>query len=141
MAKPVANVNPYLLRCEDCEYRHKVKGEWCCSECFDQKCAEIDECPEGITVEQIAEIDEKTKDFKLNLGARAENADKKEHKPSKPRQLKPQPEKEEIIAKIAQMLEDCAENVTIVNKTKIIEFDLGGNHFKVDLIKQKKTKK
>ena len=70
------------------------------------------------------------------MGARAEV--KKERKP---REKKADPEKEKIIAETAKFLEGIAENVTISNNTKLIEFDLGGNHYKFDLIRQRPPKK
>ena len=57
-----------------------------------------------------------------------------EKKPRKPRPKKENPEKEAIIKKIA-------ENITITNKTKLIEFNIGENQYKIDLIQRRKPKK
>lgn len=48
--------------------------------------------------------------------------------------------KEDIIKRTAEMLASIAENVKITNVSKILEFDLNGDHFKFDLVRQRKTK-
>lgn len=49
--------------------------------------------------------------------------------------------KEDIIKRTAEMLAAIAENVKITNVSKIIEFDMpNGDHFKFDLVRQRKTK-
>lgn len=49
--------------------------------------------------------------------------------------------KEDIIKRTAEMLAAVAENVKITNVSKIIEFDMpNGDHFKFDLVRQRKTK-
>lgn len=48
--------------------------------------------------------------------------------------------KEDIIKRTAEMLAVIAENVKITNVSKILEFDLNGDHFKFDLVRQRKTK-
>lgn len=53
---------------------------------------------------------------------------------------KEDPEKTDLIQFLAESLQNRAENVVISNKTKIIEFDLKGNHYKLDLIRQRKLK-
>lgn len=70
--------------------------------------------------------------------AKAETTEKKERKP---RPKKEDPEKAGIIKKLAEILPELAENVKITNETKIIEFDIGKNHYKLDLIKQRPPKK
>ena len=58
----------------------------------------------------------------------------------KARTPKEDPEKTDLIQFLAENLQNKAENVIISNKTKIIEFDLKGNHYKLDLIRQRKPK-
>lgn len=48
--------------------------------------------------------------------------------------------KETLIKAIAESLQDKADNVVITNVSKIIEFDLQGEHYKLDLIRQRKPK-
>ena len=57
------------------------------------------------------------------------------------RERKPDLEKEEIIHKLAEFLESVGVPVEIPNKNKIIEFNIGENHYKLDLIKQRPPKK
>lgn len=57
------------------------------------------------------------------------------------RERKPDVEKEEIISKLAEFLETIGTSVKITNKSKLIEFEIGENHYKVDLIKQRPPKK
>lgn len=55
---------------------------------------------------------------------------------------KADPVKEDIIAKIAKCLQEevNADRVKVTNVGKIIEFDLNGEHYKVDLIRQRAPK-
>ena len=63
-----------------------------------------------------------------------------EAKSDKPR-AKEDVVKEDIIKRTAEMLAAIAENVKITNVSKIIEFDMpNGDHFKFDLVRQRKTK-
>lgn len=48
--------------------------------------------------------------------------------------------KEALIAALAEFLQTKAENVKIENIGKLISFDLGDDHFKLDLIRQRKQK-
>ena len=54
------------------------------------------------------------------------------------------PTKENIIAELSQFLaensQNGAENVEIVNKSKLITFQIGEKSFKLDLIEQRKKK-
>lgn len=130
------NLTARQKRCEDCACLIIDKGEWHCDECFGQLCEDIDDCPEGATTETAQELDKMGKEIKVAVSAHAE-----EKKERKPRERKPDEEKENLIAETANFLESIAENVKITNISKIIEFDIGGNHYKFDLIRQRKTKK
>jgi len=48
--------------------------------------------------------------------------------------------KESLIKTLAETLESLVDNVQVVNIGKIIEFDLKGEHYKLDLIRQRKPK-
>lgn len=133
MAKNLTNAQK---RCEECEFLKIHNGKWFCEECFNQPCEEIDDCPIGVTLEECEVLEAKAKDNKVNLGAKAEV--KKERKP---RERKPDEEKEQIIAEMADFLQNVGENVKITNISKIIEFDIGENHYKIDVIRQRKPKK
>lgn len=130
------NLTPCQLRCQDCADLEIKCGKWLCKECFNQPIEEIDDCPNGVTLEEIEEIDHKAKENAVKTVARSDKA-----KERKPRERKPDEEKETIIAETAHFLETLAENVKITNISKIIEFDIGENHYKLDLIRQRKPKK
>jgi len=61
-------------------------------------------------------------------------------KPRKKVERKPDATKESLIKTLANTLESLVDNVQIVNIGKIIEFDLKGEHYKLDLIRQRKPK-
>lgn len=124
----------YKTRCEDCTECIKKNGLLYCHEMWDKPIEEVADCPLEIEVEEVVEIN--SKKIKVDHGASAE----KERKPRTER--KPDEEKIELIARIAEKIAEIGlENVNITNKTKIIEFDFGDNHFKLDLIRQRKPKK
>lgn len=75
-----------------------------------------------------------------------ENKVQHEAKSDKPRKAvkkerKPDEEKENLIKILATCLENEGFSVEITNKSKIIEFSIGENHYKLDLIKQRPAKK
>ena len=84
----------------------------------------------------VKELTEKAKVNKVKHGARASVSNK-----SKPRERKPDVEKENLIILLAKALENENILVNITNKSKIIEFSVGENHYKLDLIKQRPPKK
>ena len=61
-------------------------------------------------------------------------------KTQRERVKKENPTKEKIIAEIAKLLAEFAENVTVVNDSKIIEFSMGDKDFKLDLTQKRKKK-
>ena len=87
--------------------------------------------------ETVEALTEKAKSVKIRHEARSEKAIHSEHKP---RERKPDIEKENLIKCIAESLESAGFPVKITNKSKIIEFSVGENHYKVDLIKQRPPK-
>lgn len=92
-----------------------------------------------IVNEEQEELDKKAKESRITATihqARAETT-KERKKPER----KPDPTKESIISTLAESLADMVENVKIVNIGKLIEFDFQGEHYKLDLIRQRKPKK
>lgn len=85
--------------------------------------------------EVVEELTAKAKENKVNHEAKAD-------KPRKPikRERKPDEEKENLIKTLAECLENAGFETNIVNKSKIIEFNVGENHYKLDLIKQRTPK-
>ena len=61
-------------------------------------------------------------------------------KEKKKPERKPDETKESIISGLAEYLAEIVENVKVTNVGKIIEFDLKGEHYKLDLIRQRKPK-
>lgn len=135
-------ITPRQKRCEDCTNLKKIGSKWTCEECFEQLCNDIDDCPMGITIEQTDEIDKMSKEVKINIRARSETT-----KERKPREKKPDDVKEWLITMLADKLENNHDsdpfsrmNVLIINSTQKIEFDIGDEHFKLTLSRQRKPK-
>lgn len=86
--------------------------------------------------EVVEELTEKAKENKISHEAKAD-------KPRKPvkRERKPDEEKEHLIEILANCLKNAGFSTEITNKSKIIEFNVGENHYKLDLIKQRPAKK
>lgn len=90
------------------------------------------------TNEEVETLTEKAKENKVSHGAKAI---KSKDTPRKPRERKPDIEKEGLIQQLANFLiKQGVEDVNVTNKSKIIEFTVGESHYKLDLIKQR-TKK
>lgn len=88
------------------------------------------------TNEVVEELTQKAKKNKVNRGAKSDAPRKKKKAPER----KPDTEKEDLIEKLANFLTNEGFDAEITNKSKIIEFDFGGNHFKLDLIRQRGKK-
>lgn len=123
----------YKKRCSVCAELNIINGFWQCKECFNQLCKDIDDCPLGITANQIAE----TEKIKIKNYVHSTKERKKTVK-----ERKPDIDKEYLIKSFKDFLDTLElENIKITNISKIIEFNYNGNHYKLDLIKQHKTKK
>ena len=94
---------------------------------------------EGYTEnDEVEELTKKAKENKTTL--LHAQVDKRERKP---RETAPKEDKvkEDIINQVAELLGSIADRVDITNKTKMIEFDMpDGEHYKFDLIRQRKPK-
>lgn len=87
--------------------------------------------------EIVVELTKKAKVNKaVDHGAKAD----KERKPVK-RERKPDLEKENLIQMFADCLKNAGYDAEITNKSKLIKFTVGENHYKLDLIKQRTAKK
>lgn len=86
------------------------------------------------------EVEALTKKAKEN---KAVVHDAKADKPRKTvkRERKPDEEKENLIEILANCLKNAGFDAEITNKSKIIEFNVGENHYKLDLVKQRPPKK
>lgn len=97
---------------------------------------------EGYLVnEELEELDQIAKDNKvLKSLHRAKDLDKPKVKTSRERTVKENPTKEMIIAEIAKILPNFAQDVVIENKAKLITFRIGEDEFKIDLVQKRKKK-
>ena len=132
----MSKLTPNQKRCEDCACLVVKDGKWLCDECFGQSIEEIDDCPEGVTVELIEQID--SQKIKVDTGARAD----KPKKESKPRTVVTSDEKKTLFNQIFSNIEQIyGGNAHIEKENKLIIVKIGEKTFKIDLIEQRKPKK
>lgn len=132
----MAKLTPNQTRCEDCPNLVIKNGKWTCDECFGQLVEEIDDCPEGVTVEMIEEINNKK--IKVDVGARTETPKKE----SKPRTVVTSDEKKQLFSDIlTNLTEIYGESAKVEKENKLIIVKIGEKTFKIDLIEQRKPKK
>ena len=95
---------------------------------------------EGYTedAEQVA-LTQKAKENRIT--ATIHSAKEEKEKKAVKRERKEDPEKEMIIQKIAEILPEFAENVTITNAERQIIFKIGDNDYELTLIQKRKPKK
>lgn len=86
--------------------------------------------------EVVEELTAKAKVNRVNHEAKASKPQK-----SVKRERKPDEEKENLIRILANCLKNAGFEAEITNKSKIIEFNVNSNHYKLDLIKQRPPKK
>ena len=86
--------------------------------------------------EEVDRLSQQAKDNKTNL--RADTGERKKREVTK----KENPTKEGIIKEVAAMLEKIgAVNIKITNISKLVEFEMNGNNFKLDLVQKRQPKK
>ena len=85
--------------------------------------------------ETVEELTAKAKENKIQKGAKSDKPRKKTV-----RERKPDLEKENLIKILAEALENAGITVEITNKSKIIEFKVQENCYKLDLIKKRPPK-
>lgn len=86
--------------------------------------------------EEVDRLSQQAKDNKTNL--RADTGERKKREVTK----KENPTKEGIIKEVAATLENIgAVNIKITNISKLIEFEMDGNNFKLDLVQKRQPKK
>ena len=90
--------------------------------------------------EEQEELDKKAKENRITATihqARAENTKERKKVERKPDQVK-----DSLVESLkAFLIEQGFENVVITKVGKLVEFDCGGEHFKLDLIRQRPPKK
>ena len=85
----------------------------------------------------VEELTAKAKEAKISHDAKSEKPRKNA---GKPRERKPDVEKEKLIDILANALVAEGIEAKVTNKSKIIEFSIGETHYKLDLIKQRPPK-
>ena len=85
--------------------------------------------------EVVEELTAKAKENKISHEAKSNKPRK-----STKRERKPDEEKENLIKILSDCLKNAGFEAEIINKSKIIEFNVGDNHYKLDLIKQRPPK-
>ena len=93
---------------------------------------------EIIIDQEQEELDKKAKASRIT--ATIHQAKAETTKPRKKVERKTDETKESLIKTLAETLEQLVDNVQVTNIGKIIEFDLKGEHYKLDLIRQRKPK-
>ena len=87
--------------------------------------------------EEVEALTKKAKENKaVDHGAKADKPRKQVK-----RERKPDVEKEKIIEILANCLKNEGFDAEITNKSKLIEFIVGENHYKLDLVKKRPPKK
>ena len=94
---------------------------------------------EYIVNDEQRELTDKAKEHKIAIGAKKEVAVKKTQKE---RVVKINPNKEMLIAKVAEMLGaiDGVTDIVVENKGKIVTFKLADEDYKFDLVQKRKAK-
>lgn len=85
--------------------------------------------------EEVEKLTKKAKENKINI--RVESGERKKKEVTK----KENPTKERIIKELAATLNHIgAVNIKITNISKLIEFEINGNNYKLDLIQKRQPK-
>lgn len=95
---------------------------------------------EYLTNDEQNELTLQAKENKSIKVIDAKNEKLLEKKTQKERVRKENPTKEKVIAEIANLLPQFAENIVVENKGKIITFSIGEDEFKLDLIQKRRKK-
>ena len=122
----------YKERCRDCMCLIEKGGEWCCDECFGQKCADITDCPEGVDEQAIQEMQTANK-TKIDHGA-CGGVGKTNRKP---RTCKISDEKTQLFKDLCDFLAENDINYQVSKENKLIFVKNGEKFFKIDLIESR----
>lgn len=93
--------------------------------------------------EEQIELDKKAKESRITATIHQASAGKQpdKKKTQKERVRKENPTKEMVIAEIAKLLPNFAENVEVLNVGKLISFTIGTEKYEIDLKQKRKPKK
>lgn len=90
--------------------------------------------------EQVA-LTQKAKDERITATIHQASAKDATKKTQKERVRKENPTKEMVIAEIAKLLPNFAENIQVLNIGKLISFTIGEETYEIDLKQKRKPKK
>ena len=122
---PKSEIARYMATHEECKTEDDACWLWC-------------EDNDLIYDEEVERLTEKAK--KERITATIHQAKSSEQPTKRKVERKPDETKESLISTLAETLETIVDNVKVVNIGKLIEFDLKGEHYKLDLIRQRKPK-
>ena len=91
--------------------------------------------------EEQEELCKKAKENRITATIHEASSATKKKKTQRERVRKENPTKEMVIAEIAKILPNFAENVQVLNIRKLISFTIGENTYEIDLKQKRKPKK
>ena len=121
-------------RCEDCGECKIKNGKMVCHEMWDRPCDELEECPNGYTLEEFNTFLEKTKDVKVDHGV------SKTKKTETKRERKVDETKKALFEIVTNALDGVVENGTMKNEVEY-SFDYKGERYTFKLTKHRPPKK
>ena len=95
---------------------------------------------EYLVNDEQEELVAKAKENRTLASLHRNKDNKPKQKTQRERVVKENPTKEMVIAEIAKLLPNFAENVVVENKGKLITFTIGDNDYKIDLVQKRKKK-
>lgn len=90
--------------------------------------------------EELEALEKKAKENRITATIHGAEAEGKKQKKPVERKRKENPTKRKLIEAISKLIEDMAENTVVLNPEKLIQFNLEGNLYEIDL-RQKRKKK
>lgn len=133
----VYNLNNKKIRIPDNEIEHSIRTLKISKEEAIQMWLE----DEGyLDNEEQQELEKKAKDNRITATIHQAQKETKQKTPRE-RTRKENPTKEMVIAEIAKLLPNFAENVQILNVGKLISFTIGEETYEIDLKQKRKPKK
>ena len=121
-------------RCEDCGECKMKSGKMVCHEMWDRPCDELEECPNGYTLEEFNEFLEKSKNVKVDHGVG------KTKKTETKRERKVDETKKALFGIVTSALDGVVENGTMKNEVEY-SFDYKGERYTFKLTKHRPPKK
>lgn len=121
-------------RCEDCGECKMKNGKMVCHEMWDRPCDELEECPNGYTLEEFNEFLEKSKNVKVDHGVG------KTKKIETKRERKVDETKKSLFEIVTHALDGVVENGTMKNEVEY-SFDYKGERYTFKLTKHRPPKK